>query len=338
MTSSSPQAQRWVVILKVLFAVAVWGGSFIATKIALRDISPVTIVWIRFGIGVLILGAAVALRRAFRPVSIRDLAYFALLGALGITFHQWLQSTGLITAQATTTAWIVASTPVFMALLGWLFLRESLGMGRIAGILLAAAGVLLVVSRGDWQSLSLGQFGTPGDRLILISAPNWAIFSTLSRDGLRRYPAALMMFFVMAFGWLFSSLFFLNGPALNDLPRLTAGGWAAVLFLGIACSGLAYIFWYDALQAMPSAQVGAFLYLEPLVTVAVAGLLLDEALTAATLLGGAIILLGVWLVNRQWKGQVRKGSSHRPDPAPANPLERAAASKPPTNPPPHRKN
>ncbi len=307
MSVVSTPARRWVVILKILFAVAVWGGSFIATKIALRDAAPVTIVWTRFGIGVLILGLTVGVRGAFRRPGLRDLAYFALLGGLGITFHQWLQSTGLITAQATTTAWIVASTPVFMALLGWLFLRESLGWVRMFGILLAAAGVLLVVSRGDWRALSVGQFGTPGDLLILISAPNWAVFSTLSRDGLRRYPAALMMFFVMGFGWLFSSVFFLNGPGLADLSRLTLDGWAAVLFLGIACSGLAYIFWYDALQALPSAQVGVFLYLEPLVTVAVAGLMLGEALTPATLVGGFIILLGVWLVNRRMNETGRRG-------------------------------
>jgi drug/metabolite transporter (DMT)-like permease len=306
MSAASAPARRWIVILKVLFAVAVWGGSFIATKIALRDAAPVTIVWTRFGIGVLILGLAVARRGGYRRPGLRDLAYFALLGGLGITFHQWLQSTGLITAQATTTAWIVASTPVFMALLGWLFLHEGLGAVRVGGILLAAAGVLLVVSRGDLRALSLGQLGTPGDMLILISAPNWAVFSALSRDGLRRYPAALMMFFVMGFGWLFSSIFFLSGPGFADLTRLTVDGWSAVLFLGIACSGLAYIFWYDALQAMPSAQVGVFLYLEPLVTVAVAGAVLGEALTPATLAGGAIILLGVWLVNRQMNGPARK--------------------------------
>lgn len=293
--------ERLIVLLKVLFAVVVWGGSFIATKVALREIAPISVVWIRFLIGVLVLAAAVRLRGQFALPAKKDLAYFALLGGIGITFHQWLQSTGLQTAQAGTTAWIVSSTPIFMALLGWLFLRERLKPLGILGILLAAGGVLLVVSRGDLTGISMGRLGAPGDALILISSPNWAVFSTLSRSGLQRHPAARMMLYVMGFGWLLSTPIFFSGPGLADLARLSVDGWLAIAFLGLACSGLAYVFWYDGLQALPAAQVGAFLYLEPLVTVFVAALMLAEPLTAATLLGGAVILAGVWLVNRQRK-------------------------------------
>ncbi len=289
---------RAVVILKVLFTVAAWGGSFIATKIALRDIAPVSVVWIRFLIGMIVLAVAVKVRGQFALPSLKDLGYFALLGAIGITFHQWLQSTGLQTAQASTTAWIVSTTPVFMALLGWLFLREKLTPLRIAGIILAAVGVLLVVSRGDLTALSFGHIGEPGDILILISSPNWAIFSTLSRGGLQRHPAGRMMLYVMGMGWLFSSVLFFSGPGLADLGHLTLNGWLAIAFLGLACSGLAYVFWYDALQALPAAQAGAFLYLEPLVAMVVAAVMLGEAVTWAGVLGGAVILLGVWLVNR----------------------------------------
>lgn len=287
------------VIVKILLAVIFWGASFVGTKIALRDAQPVTVVWLRFGIGVLVLGAAVIRRRQFKLPPVRDLGYFALIGALGITWHQWLQSTGLITAQATTSAWIVASTPIFMALLGWIFFKETLNLLRVAGIFIAAFGVLMVVTKGDLQSLSLGQFGTRGDLLMLISSPNWAVFSALSRNGLRRYPAALMMLYVMVFGWLFTTVLFAAGPGFTDLTHLTVNGWAAVAYLGIACSGLAYIFWYDALQVLPSAHVGVFLYIEPLVTVVVAGFLLAEPVYLAALAGGAIILLGVWLVNRR---------------------------------------
>lgn len=286
---------------KAAFAVVVWGASFIATKVALRDVSPVTVVWLRFTLGVVILGIAVALRKQFALLGGKDLAYFALLGFLGITFHQWLQSNGLVTAQATSTAWIVATTPIFIAILGWLILKEKLRWLQALGIVLAFVGVLLVVTKGNLASLVTGHFGEPGDLLIMISAPNWAIFSILSRYGLRRHPAARMMLYVMGLGWVFTSILFFSGPGIAQVSQLTHKGWLGVVFLGVFCSGLAYIFWYDALQALPASQVGVFLYIEPLVTVMVAAAVLGEPLLLASLLGGAIILFGVWLVNRSAK-------------------------------------
>ena len=283
---------------EALFAVIVWGASFIATKIALKEISPLTIVWLRFLMGVVILGLAVVLRRQFTLPDKKEWAYLALLGFLGITFHQGLQSNGLRTSEAGTTAWIVSTTPIFMALLGWLILKEGLGWAKTFGILIAFIGVLIVISKGNIGSVSIGRFGAPGDILILISAVNWAVFSALSRRGLKSYPASLMMFYVMSFGWLFTSLLFIPTTGFAEVGDLTFNGWMAVAFLGIFCSGLAYIAWYDALKALTTAQTGVFLYLEPLVTVVVAFFVLGEAITPALLVGGAVILFGVWLVNR----------------------------------------
>jgi len=283
---------------EALFAVIVWGASFIATKLALKEISPITIVWLRFLMGVVILGLAVVLRQQFSLPDKKEWAYFALLGFLGITFHQGLQSNGLRTSEAGTTAWIVSTTPVFMALLGWLILKEGLGWAKTFGILIAFIGVLVVISKGNIGSVSIGRFGAPGDILILISAVNWAVFSALSRRGLKSYPASLMMFYVMSFGWLFTSLLFIPTNGLAEIGNLTSNGWMGVAFLGIFCSGLAYIAWYDALKALTTAQTGVFLYLEPLVTVVVAFFVLGEAITPALLVGGAVILFGVWLVNK----------------------------------------
>ncbi len=279
-------------------AVIVWGASFIATKVALRDVSPVTVVWLRVAMGVVIIGVAVVARKQFAFVPLKELGYFALLGFVGITLHQWLQSNGLVTAQATTTAWIVATTPIFMAVLGWMLLKERFEWPLVAGIAAAAFGVLLVATKGDFGSLTAGRFGAPGDFLILISAPNWALFSALSRRGLGRHPAARMMFYVMTLGWAFTSVMLFAGPGLSEIPRLTLNGWLGVGFLGVFCSGLAYIFWYDALQVIPASQLAVFLYVEPLVAVVVAAAILRERITPPALLGGAIILFGVWIVNR----------------------------------------
>jgi drug/metabolite transporter (DMT)-like permease len=284
--------------IEITLAVIAWGASFIATKLALRDFMPVTVVWMRFMIGIIILGIAAMARKQLSLPKKNEWPYFALLGFIGITFHQWLQSTGLVTVQASTTAWVVATSPIFFAVLSWLFLREKLDWLQIGGIILAAAGVLLVVSKGDIGSIYSGHFGTTGDLLILISAPNWAVFSILSSRGLKKYPATQMMFFVMLIGWLFTSILFISSGGLQDLSHISWTSLAGIGFLGIFCSGLAYIAWYDGLQALPATQVGAFLYIEPLVALLVAWAILGEQIILVSLAGGVIILLGVRMVQK----------------------------------------
>lgn len=285
--------------LEALFAVVVWGASFIATKIAVGQISPISVVWIRFAIGIPILFAAVLMRKQFAFPKGIEWLYFTLLGFLGIAFHQWLQSNGLQTSEATTTAWIVATTPAFLSILGWLVLKEKLTLIQTSGIILAMVGVIVVVSKGDFTSLSIGKFGAPGDVLILISSVNWAVFSILSRRGLKDHPSTRMTFWVMTIGWLITSAAFIGQGRYTEIPQLDARGWWSLIYLGIFTTGLAYIAWFDVLSQLPAAQSGAFLFLEPPSSMIVAAVVLNEQVTIASIIGGAVILVGVWLVNRQ---------------------------------------
>ena len=251
-----------------------------------------------FLIGWIILGVFAYKRGELELPSREDTLQMIWLGFLGITLHQWMQSSGLVTSDASTTAWIVSTTPVFMALLGWLFLKELLNWKSAAGILLAGIGVLLVVSKGDFASMFNGSFGKPGDIIVLLSAPVWAIYSVMSNPVLKRQSATKVTFYTLFFGWLLSSVQFLISNKWSDFSQLTATGWTAVIYLGVFCSALAYIFYNDGMQALTSSQVGAYLYLEPLVATLVSAVLLSEQIAIATVLGGGMILFGVWLVNR----------------------------------------
>jgi drug/metabolite transporter (DMT)-like permease len=102
----------------------------------------------------------------------------------------------------------------------------------------------------------------------------------------------------MTIGWLMLAPVFIASDGFAQIAQLTPEGWMGILFLGVACSGLAYIFWYDVLHEADASSVASFLYIEPVVTVIVAGIVLKESIVPATLIGGAIILLGVWLVSR----------------------------------------
>ena len=283
--------------IKLITAIAIWGGSFIATKIAVQEVSPVTVVWLRFFIGTVILGYFAWKRKELALPKRKDVLDLLWLGFLGITLHQWLQSSGLVTSEASTTARLVSISPIFMVLFGWIFLKEKLSLRTITGFLLATIGVVLVVTKGDIRSIINGKFGVSGDILILISALNWAIFSVLSRPILERFSAIKVTFYVLFLGWLLTSVQFLFGHHWIEFSQLSTAGWASIAFLGIFCSALAYIFYNDGLKALPASKVGAFLYLEPLIATIVAAAVLSESIVLASLAGGGLILLGVWLVN-----------------------------------------
>lgn len=291
---------RPTTIIKALLTVIFWGASFVATKVALQDVQPIVVIVLRFMIGVVILFAALRHRRLRLSIARRDWPILIWLGFNGIWLHQMLQSTGLATgASATNTSWYVTITPIFAALLAALFLKESIGPIKILGIGLATIGVLLVVSKGDLVAvLAHGLPVTTGDYLALASSPNWAIFSVISKSVLKRYSPTVMMTIVITVGWLMLLPFFVAANGFAQIGQLTPAGWAGVLFLGIACSGLAYIFWYDALHEADASRVASFLYIEPIITIIVASIVLSEQIVLATLLGGAIILFGVWLVAR----------------------------------------
>ncbi|HOI99991.1 MAG TPA: DMT family transporter [Anaerolineaceae bacterium] len=283
---------------KVIFAVILWGGSFIATKMTVMEATPVAVVWLRFLIGLLCLFPIMLKKGMLKISSWKEVGEYIVLGFVGISLHQWLQSNGLVTSQASTTAWIVASTPLFMVLFGWLFLKEKLTPLSGLGVVLATLGVLTVVSGGDIAGLFQNGFGAPGDLLIMLSSPNWAIYSILLRKTLQREPAVKTTFFSILFGWLLTSVQFLVGAEWQSFATLSLSGWAGIFYLGIFCTFLAYIFYYDALQKLPSASVGAYLYLEPIATTLMASAVFHEPITLVSLLGGALILFGISLVNK----------------------------------------
>jgi drug/metabolite transporter (DMT)-like permease len=306
---------RWHAYTALSMTVVFWGASFIATKIIAQTLTPSTIIVIRFGIGLALLLIVVAIQSRGKIVRPRNLLLLALLGFLSVPFHQWLQVTGLKTAQATVGSWIIATIPIFVAFFGWMILAEPMGKSRVLGVALAACGALAVVGKGDPIEIFLGHEGTIGDVYFLLSAINWAVFTVLSRRVLRadnemakdgaspkpegaQHPLSSMTV-VMGFGWLISLLWFIVEGDFSGLAKISGDTLWALLFLGVACSGLAYILWYQALSQVEATQAGMFLYLEPIVTALLAWPILGERMSLGALTGGMAILVGVWIVNRK---------------------------------------
>jgi drug/metabolite transporter (DMT)-like permease len=284
---------------KPIAAVIFWGVSFIATKIALDELVPLTIIFLRLILAVIFLTAiAVYTKRDF-SVNLKNHGGILIL-ALVAVFHLWIQVTGMQYTTAAKTGWIIGTAPVFMALVGLAAFKESLTILKTTGILIAFFGLILLISHGDLSSIDL--ISNKGDFLILASAFTWAVYSAVNKKISLTYPPMMTILFLFLMMAVIILPFTINDAAVQSVIHLSAVSWVSILFLGILCSGAAYVMWASALKEMESAKVGAFLYFEPFVTVLAAWVIINEKITLLMILAGIIITLGVVLVNVNLKG------------------------------------
>jgi drug/metabolite transporter (DMT)-like permease len=286
-----------------LGAIVFWGFSFIATKVAIQEVHPFSLLAFRFGIGACLLFLIQFFRdRHFLNVfTFRDWVSILLLGMVGIMGHNLLQAYGLLSTTAIHTGWIVAIQPIFITLAARLFLREGITVRKGVGIFLGFLGVFMIISKGTLSFTLLHSPSTLGDFLVLFSAITWTAFTVGGRGFLSRHRPLTTITPTMGVGFL--TTFLLSGIKVEwDFTfRLSPLVWVSILFLGIFCSGLAYFFWYSALEKRDSSVVSAYLFLEPLVTLVGAYLFLGESVGWVTLIGGGVILLGVYLTTQSVK-------------------------------------
>jgi drug/metabolite transporter (DMT)-like permease len=285
--------------LAALVAIILWGISFVATKAALRELAPVPLIFGRLVLGVALLLAILAARGERLPRDGATWRELAWLGFVGVAVHLLLQAVALTRTSAVHTGWLIGLIPIWSAILAALFLGERLNARQVAGFALGFAGALLVMTGGRLDAGLLALPSTQGDLLVLVSTVNWAVYTILGRRVVPRLGARVATAGAMTAGTLMlAPLFFAQGGTAA-FAHLSPGGWAALLFLGLGCSGLGYLLWYGALEKLEAGQVAVFLYLEPLVTLAAAAWWLDEPIGIVAVVGGVVVLAGVSLVQRR---------------------------------------
>jgi drug/metabolite transporter (DMT)-like permease len=277
-------------------AVIFWGASFIATKIALEELSPITIIMMRLIIAsVLLTSIAIITKRDFK-INVKNHLRILVLALIAV-FHLWIQVTGLKFTSASNTGWIIGTAPIFMAILAAIFLKEKITLFQISGIVIAMFGLLILVGKGDLLNIDLVK--NKGDLLVLASAFTWGVYSMINKKISLNYSPLLTILYLFIMMAIIIVPFNLNGETINSVVHLSVISWVAVVFLGLFCSGIAYVIWAYALREMESAKVGAFLYFEPFVTVVAAWVFLAETITILMLMSGVIITAGVFIVNKK---------------------------------------
>jgi drug/metabolite transporter (DMT)-like permease len=241
-------------------------------------------------LGVVLLVKRVPLR--FARADLRIL----LLGGAIFTTHFMVQATGIATTTATNSAWIICISPLAVAVLSFVFLGERIGWRGVAGIAVATAGVLVLVSRGRLADLAWLQ--STGDWLVVASAHTWALYTVATRNLVRRRDPLAVTFGILFVAAALTAMLFAATADIASIRALTPRGVLALLYLSIPGLAIGQWFWQEGLAKLGATRAGLYLYLEPLATLALAVPLLDEPFGPLVALGGGLVLAGVYMGQR----------------------------------------
>ena len=287
---------------------ALWGGTFIAGRIAAPQVPHFTLAALRFWAAfAVLLPLLLVVERGLPRLRARDWGFALLLALTGLVTYNLLFLGALERIDASRTALVVALNPIMTAVAMALVFGERIAPHRWLGIVMALTGVALVLARGD-LTLILQRVGA-GEAMMLGGAACWATYTLISRfafagDGA---PSALAMTTITTFcGALLLSV----GMPFEWSAWRAAGvrwdSWASIAYLGLGGTALAFVWYAQGLKRLGPARAAVFNNLVPVFGAALGALLLGEAILPSMVVGGLIALAGVSLTN--WSGPAQRPS------------------------------
>lgn len=277
-----------------------WAASFIASKIALVHIPPLTVVLFRLMVSSLCFLIWFLVEKKTIPRG--NLSFWGkmiLLSLFGTGLHYGIQTIGITYTTASNASLYAATGPISITLIAVFFLGERLTLKKTAGIGLALLGVLIVQGINTLKNFRL-EGHLLGDILVFLSIVMWGIFTVAGKDMMKRMSAIDLTAIVTFIGTIYMipiSLVEMNrtGFSISSVPL---EAWGAVAFLGVTCSFLATFLYFLALQKSESQKVGVYLYTIPPMSYVIAAIFLGEVIGINLLVGSLVVLFGVYLTEK----------------------------------------
>ena len=284
----------WAELSLILTAVF-WGTNYVAVKFVVAGIPPLLFVALRFVFAGLVVWGFMRVLEPRSRLERGDLMPMVGLGACGVALGQTAFTYGVSMTSASNTGLVFATSPVWGIILALALGRERPTFRGIVGVGLSIVGVVVVVYRGlgaDGASLA-------GDLLILVAGVMMGVYTVFSLPLLDRYSPLAVATYPMLFGGLVMLPLAAPGLARMDWGALGPLAGVSAVYSTLFATAFAYAFWQRGISRIGANRVLVYQYLITFSGVAAGVLILGENLTPNKLLGGAVILLGVYLARRR---------------------------------------
>ena len=293
--------QRRALLLMILTAL-VWAGLFPTGKVALRSIPPFPFAAIRLTIGAALLFLYLQRKNDAQELPVnwtpRLVGSFLFLGFTGYLLSVGGSYQGLRLTTATNAALLNAASPIAIALLAAIFLRERMSAKMLLGIVISIVGVGVIVARGSWQVIAASAYN-PGDLIIVATLFAWGIYTTYGRH-LMQVVSPLA---ATTYAYIAGATYLLIACWLTEwegwrVAETRWDSWLAVAYQS-TLGTFAHFWYYQAVEILGPSRAGVFINLVPVMAIGIAYVFLDEALTLPHLVGGLIVLVGVGVAARR---------------------------------------
>jgi len=277
------------VYLVVGLTVVLWASAFAGIRAGLQSYSPAGVALLRYLTASVALAFYALITRMPLPEK-REIPGFLAIGLVGFTVYNVALNAGEKDIEAGTASLIVASAPIFVALMASAIFHEKLKARGWAGIFLAFVGVAIIsIPTGVNLRVSASM------PLILAAAVSQAVYTIAQKSYLKRYTPLQVVTYAVWAGTLFLLPF--TPRLILEFGNASMDSTLAVAYMGIFPGAIGYTCWSVALSRLSAARAGSFLYLVPAVAILISWVWLGEIPTPGSLLGGLLIILGVIVVN-----------------------------------------
>ena len=283
----------WRGALYGVTAASIWGSMYVVSDLVLLIVPPFTLLTLRIALGLAVL-LPLSLRRGQSLPGRRSFWSLLAVGVVGLGISLGAQFLGTDLSTAVNGALVTSASPAFVVLFAVLLLRERMTLQRLAAIVLASAGVLIILNPA---SADFASDTFTGDAFLAVAAVTWGLYSVLVRRvTLRQATPTLMVTIVALFGGLLVSI-----PAsILELAQRPIGAMSVeivlgILYLGIVSTALALLLWNRAFSLVPATIASLFFFAQPLAGALLAAVFLGQRMTETLWLGGVLIALGVLL-------------------------------------------
>ena len=286
----------WQFVAIMIITVIVWAFAFPFIRIGLDELSFINLTIVRFCVVCVALFAILLLQpKRFSKLHKKDIIPIFALGFFGIMVYHFGLNYGEQYVSPGAASLIIATIPVFIVVLAFIFLNERITLKKLLGIVLSLCGVLIISIWGT-RDASIEIEYMFGALAVLVAATMGALYTVAGKKLLDRYSALSLTTYAILLGSL-GLLPFFSKSLLDEVSAMSTRSWIAAIFLGICSTVVGYILWYVALKIKTASEVSVYLYAIPILSTIVSYFLFGDEITLLFILGGALVITGLVMVN-----------------------------------------